>query len=132
MKFFYKLFTILLFFAILLFIKEIAKDLSKNFENFESEKSQKSRKSVRDTEKSSHEEKMDPEEGLQLQVDASEVSEEVSEEGSEDNLEDKLEDKSEGEKLFDEETGVRLLTELEMIAIENRKCCRYFLMSHNK
>ena len=128
MKFFYKLFTILLFFAILLFIKEIAKDLSKNFENFESEKSQKSRKSVRDTEKPSREEKLDPEEGLELQVEASEVSKEVSEEGSEDNLEDK----SEGEKLFDEETGVRLLTELEMIAIENRKCCRYFLMSHNK
>ena len=127
MKFFYKLFTILLFFAILLFIKEIAKDLSKNFENFESEKSQKSRKSVRDTEKSSHGEKSDPEEGLKLQVEASEVSKEVSEEGSEDHLEDKLE-----EKLFDEETGVRLLTELEMIAIENRKCCRYFLMSHNK
>ena len=59
MKFLYKLFSIFLFFVILFFIKQIARDLSKNFENFEKseklENSQKSRKSVKESEITNHE-----------------------------------------------------------------------------
>ena len=150
MKFLYKLFSIFLFFVILFFIKQIARDLSKNFEKSEKlENSQKSRKNPEDI--------IVKKPGFIFEDVGDKKSEEIPEEASEDGAKDGTEDGTEGvdnesedknsipedkpedtiqepiieEKLFDDETGVRLLTKLEMEAIENRNCCLYLFMTHN-
>ena len=157
MKFLYKLFSIFLFFVILFFIKQIARDLSKNFENFEKseklENSQKSRKSVKESEIPTHEDIIVKKPGFVSEDVGDKKSEAIPDEASEDGTEDgneEVDNRSEDknfipedkpedtfqepiieEKLFDDETGVRLLTKLEMEAIENRNCCRYLFMTHN-
>ena len=144
MKFLYKLFSIFLFFVILIFISQIAKDLSKNFtksetsEIFEkSEKSRKSRKSVKETEilVRNSEDIIVQKPGFVFEdigeVPTGDSEESGSENGSVDDPVDKPNNHEETiveQKLFDEETGVRLLTETEMEAIENRNSSHHFLI----
>ena len=138
MKFLYKLFSIFLFFVILIFIKQIAKDLSKNFHKSETEeienleKSRKSRKSVKQGETPVHEDIVIHRPGFVFE-DVGEVTGESR--GSSDKVSvddavekpDNFQEAKIEEKLFDDETGVRLLTEKEMEAIENRNCCHTIL-----
>ena len=138
MKFLYKLFSIFLFFVILIFITQIAKDLF-NFKKSEAseqienpEKSQKSRKSVNEAE--IHEDIVIQKPGFVFE-DVGDVTGESGSSSEKDSVDDPV-DESDNfqeakveEKLFDDETGVRLLTEIEMEAIENRKCYQYILSS---
>ena len=134
MKFLYKLFSIFLFFVILIFIKQIAKDLSKNFHISETEeienleKSLKLRKSVKQDEILVHEDIVIHKPGFVFE-DVGEVTGESRESSDKNSVDDAVE-KTDNfqevkieEKLFDDETGVRLLTEKEMEAIENRNRC---------
>ena len=137
MKFLYKLFSIFLFFVILIFISQIAKDLSKNFKKSETseqienpEKSQKLRKSVNEAE--IHEDIVIQKPGFVFE-DVGDITDESGSSSDEDSVDDPVDEPDNNqeakveEKLFDEETGVRLLTEIEMEAIENRKCYHYIL-----
>ena len=141
MKFLYKLFSIFLFFVISVFITQIAKDLSKNFkksettEKFENpEKSQKSRKSVKEAEIPVHEDIVIQKPGFVFE-DVGDVTGKSGGSSDKDSVDDPVDEPDNfqeakvEEKLFDDETGVRLLTEIEMEAIENRKCYQCIFMS---